>query len=152
MEFAILIHVLSVVVWVGGMFFAYVALRPAAAILLEPPLRLSLWNEVFRRFFPWVWASVVLVIASGLYLIMALGGFKAMPINIHVMFSIGLLMSLVFCFVYWVPYGKLRQSVKKQEWAQGGQALAMIRKLIALNLSLGMINIAVAVIGRLASI
>ena len=31
MGIAITLHLLSVVVWVGGMFFAYLALRPALA-------------------------------------------------------------------------------------------------------------------------
>jgi len=39
---AITLHTLSAVIWVGGMFFAHFALRPAANHLLEPPLRLFL--------------------------------------------------------------------------------------------------------------
>ena len=37
MALLIAMHVLAVVVWVGGMFFAYFCLRPAAAKLLQPP-------------------------------------------------------------------------------------------------------------------
>lgn len=149
MGFAILLHVLGVVVWVGGMFFAHQMLRPVAAGLLEPPLRLSLWVGVFRRFFPWVWLSVALILFSGLYMIMLLGGFKAVALSVHVMFGIGLVMTLVFCFVYFVPYGKLTRMVAAQEWKQGGAALATIRRLVGFNLSLGLINIAVAAISRM---
>ena len=46
MAIAIALHLLAAVIWVGGMFFAYMALRPAAASLLEPPLRLPLWSQV----------------------------------------------------------------------------------------------------------
>ena len=35
MNLTLLLHVLSIVVWVGGMFFAYMALRPVAASVLE---------------------------------------------------------------------------------------------------------------------
>ena len=62
---AVTLHLLSVVVWVGGMFFAHQCLRPVAAGQLEPPQRLRLWVGVFGRFFPWVWISVVLILASG---------------------------------------------------------------------------------------
>src|SRR5690606_5692971 len=55
------LHLLAAVVWVGGMFFAYMALRPAAATVLPPPQRLPLWTQTFRRFFPWVWITVVLL-------------------------------------------------------------------------------------------
>ncbi|HEY6898714.1 MAG TPA: hypothetical protein VI279_15765, partial [Rhodocyclaceae bacterium] len=57
------LHVASVVVWVGGMFFAYMCLRPAAVELLEPPQRLRLWLGVFDRFFRWVWLAVALILA-----------------------------------------------------------------------------------------
>lgn len=149
MGIAILVHLLAIVIWVGGMFFAHQMLRPVAASLLEPPQRLQLWRGVFSRFFPVVWAAVLLILSSGLYMIMALGGFKAVALHIHAMFGIGLVMSVVFFFVYFVPYGKLVRAVHAQEWKQGGEALASIRKLIGFNLSLGLLNIFVAALGRL---
>ncbi len=45
------LHLLAAVVWVGGMFFAWMILRPAAVDILEPPARLRLWLSVFKRFF-----------------------------------------------------------------------------------------------------
>jgi len=38
------LHVLAAVVWVGGMFFAWMVLRPAAVSALQPPERLMLWS------------------------------------------------------------------------------------------------------------
>ena len=58
---ALIVHTLAAVVWVGGMFFAHQALRPAAAAL-DPPLRLPLWSRVFDRFFAWVIAAIVLLL------------------------------------------------------------------------------------------
>lgn len=58
MSFAILLHIIAAVISVGCMFFAYMALRPVAAPLLEPPVRLMLWSQVFQRFFPRVWTSI----------------------------------------------------------------------------------------------
>jgi uncharacterized membrane protein len=69
-----LIHLLAALIWVGGMFFAYVTLRPAAAEVLEPPQRLSLWDAVFRRFFSWVWGAVSILMVSGLYMVYLYGG------------------------------------------------------------------------------
>lgn len=149
MALAILLHILGVVIWVGGMFFAYMALRPVAAAQLQPPQRLPLWAGVFRLFFPWVWISIALILVSGLYLVMLLGGFGVISMNIHAMFGIGLVMMLVFCFVYFIPYGKLARAVVAQEWKQGGEALGTIRKMIGFNLMLGLINIAVAAMSRM---
>ena len=65
MSYSIALHLLAAVVWVGGMIFAHNSLRPAAAQVLEPPLRLELWVQVFRRFFVLVWISIAVILASG---------------------------------------------------------------------------------------
>jgi uncharacterized membrane protein len=97
-----------------------------------------------------VWIAVALILFSGLYMIMLLGGFKVIALSVHAMFGIGLAMILVFCFVYFIPYGKLVRAVAVQEWKQAGDALAAIRKLIGFNLILGLINIAIAALSRIA--
>lgn len=149
MQIPIFLHVLGVVVWVGGMFFAYVCLRPVAAQSLEPPQRLRLWDGSFRRFFPWVWASVAVILASGLYMIWLMGGFGAAPLYVHAMFGIGLAMMLIFFHVYFAPYRRLQRAVAAQDWKAGGAALAQIRKLVGTNLTLGIITITVATLGPL---
>jgi len=145
MNIAIPLHVLSFVIWIGGMFFAYMALRPVAASQLQPPARLTLWVGVFARFFPWVWVAVVLLFATGLWMIFSVyGGFAGLGRHVHIMFGIAVVMTIIFCFVYFVPYMRLREAVRREEWPRGGLALAVIRRLIGLNLSLGLINVAVA--------
>jgi len=149
MEIARLLHVLGVVVWVGGMFFAYIALRPAAAALLEPPQRLPLWQATLRKFFVWVWVAVALILASGLWMIHMLGGFKAIGFYVHLMFALGIVMMLVFAHVFFAPFRRLTRSVQAQDWKPGGAALGQIRKLVGLNLILGLLTVAVAILGRL---
>jgi uncharacterized membrane protein len=147
MQLSYLLHVLGIVVWVGGMFFAYMALRPAAASLLDPPQRLTLWSGVFGKFFPWVWASVGLILLSGLHMLMALGGTTA-PHYTWTMLALGVLMMLIFGHVFFSPYKKLRRAVGEQDWKAGGAALAQIRLLVGINLSLGLLTIAVVFLGR----
>jgi uncharacterized membrane protein len=144
-----LLHVLGVVVWVGGMFFAYMALRPVAAGVLEPPQRLKLWAGVFGRFFPWVWLSVILILASGLHMLMVFGGFQA-PHYALTMLLLGVVMMLIFAHVFFAPYKKLKRAVAGQDWPTGGAALAQIRLLIGINLLLGLLTIIVVFVGRLA--
>lgn len=138
------LHVLSVVIWVGGMFFAYMALRPAAAECLEPPQRLSLWDGVFSRFFPWVWASVTLILGSGLYMMAMIG---KPPMHVALMFVLGVVMMLLFAHVFFAPYKRLKRAVAAKDWPAGGAALGQIRKLIAINLTLGLVTVAVATLG-----
>ena len=149
MEIAKLLHVLGVVVWVGGMFFAYMALRPAAAALLEPPQRLPLWQATLEKFFVWVWVAVALILASGLWMIHVLGGFRAIGLYVHLMFALGIVMMLIFAHVFFAPFRRLTRLVKAQEWKPGGAALGQIRKLVGLNLFLGLLTVAVAILGRM---
>ncbi|MGQ9686178.1 MAG: CopD family protein [Thiobacillaceae bacterium] len=141
MKLLYMLHVLSTVVWVGGMFFAYLCLRPVAASTLEPPQRLALWSGVFGRFFPWVWLSVVLLLVTGHGIILQMGGMAGLPVHIHVMLGIGYLMAAIFVYLYFVPYPRLRRAVARQDWKAGGAALNRIRILVATNLALGLANI-----------
>jgi uncharacterized membrane protein len=147
MTLSLFLHLLSVVVWVGGMFFAYMALRPVAASVLEPPQRLTLWAGVFGKFFPWVWISVALILATGLHMLMAFGG-TAAPHYAWTMLVLGVVMMLIFAHVFFAPYGRLKRAVAAQDWKAGGAALGLIRKLIGINLSLGLLTIAVVFLGR----
>lgn len=145
---ALLLHVLSVVVWVGGMFFAYVALRPAAVQTLEPPQRLSLWAATFKRFFPWVWLSVITLFGSGFYLILVYGGFGVAGLYIYAMLVLGLLMMVIFFQVYFGPFRRLMTGVAAQQWKSAARALAQIRILIGINLSIGIAVIFIAILGK----
>jgi len=144
----LLLHLLGVVVWVGGMFFAHMALRPTAAELLDPPQRLPLLHGVFSRFFPWVWISVMLIMSSGVILMVLLGGFKA-ALHIHVMLAIGLVMSGIFAYIYFFPYAGLGRETAARNWAAAGVAMAKIRRLVGINLILGLTNTCVALLGRM---
>jgi uncharacterized membrane protein len=117
---------------------------------LEPPARLKLWAGVFARFFPWVWGAVSVILISGLLSLISIG-MKQAPIHWHVMLLLGLIMSAVFVYVVIRPYGKLKAAVADQNWPAGGQALGQIRQLIATNLVLGFVTVAVASLGRLIS-
>ena len=147
MNLFLLLHVLSVVVWVGGMFFAYMALRPVAASVLEPPQRLTLWSGVFGKFFPWVWVSIVLILATGLHMMVKLGG-AAAPHYILTMLVLGVVMMLIYGHVFFAGYKKLKRAVGQQDWKAGGAVLAQIRRLIGINLSLGLLTIVVVFVGR----
>ena len=145
---AIAFHLLAAVVWVGGMFFAYIALRPVAAAQFEPPARLRLWSAVFKRFFPWVIVSIVVLLASGFWMIFRKGGMAGVGMNVHIMLLTGIIMMLIFFHVYFGPFKKLNTSIITEDWQNGGAALNQIRKLILLNLALGLFVIVIASAGR----
>jgi uncharacterized membrane protein len=143
MTVLLFLHVVSDVVWVGGMFLAYMAVRPAAAEVLDPPQRLKLWTAIFRRFFPWVWAAVTLILVSGFAMLSQLA---AIPAYIIGMAVIGIVMSAIFMHLYFAPFGRLKRAVAAEDWKAGGAALNQIRRLVAVNLTLGLVNIAVGML------
>ena len=147
MSVLVALHVLAAVVWVGGMFFAYVCLRPVAAKLLEPPQRLTLWRQVLGRFFVWVWASVALLFLTGYAMVFAVfNGFGGVGIYVHIMHGLAVVMLIIFAHVFFAPYRRLRRHVDAQEWPAGGKALAQIRRLVGANLLIG-IGVLVAASG-----
>lgn len=143
--FMLFVHLIGVIVWVGGMAFAYLCLRPAATSL-EPPARLTLWVKVLARFFPLVWVSVVAIIGSGVTMLLNVG-FTHAPVAWHVMFVVGLVMTGIYAYVWLVPWRRLRDAVTQQDWPNGAAALGRIRQGVAVNLVLGTLNVAVATIG-----
>lgn len=149
MSVSIALHLLSAVIWVGGMFFAYMALRPVAASLLEPQQRLPLWSQVFARFFPWVWAAVIILPATGLWMVFSVfGGFGQVAPYIHMMTAIGTLMILLFMHVFFVPYRRMKTALAANDLPEAGRQLAKIRMIIGINLILGLIVTVVASAGR----
>ncbi|MGM0783220.1 MAG: CopD family protein [Pseudomonadota bacterium] len=149
MPFAIALHLTAAVIWVGGMFLAWMILRPVAAGLLAPPERLALWSRVFQRFFPWVWAAVAVLFGTGLWMLFAVfGGMAGAGWHIHLMLGSGLAMTAIFAYIWFVPYPRLRNTVQAEAWPEGGNHLGRIRRLIGINLILGLVTVVIASAGR----
>ncbi len=144
---AIALHVLAATVWVGGMFFAHMALRPAAGGL-EAAARLALGRGVFDRFFPWVWGAVAALLVTGYWMIFEFGGFAAVGVHVHVMQAVAWAMMLTYAFIYFVPYRRLGAALDRGEAPAAAPELARIRRLMTINLTLGLIVVAVAAGGR----
>lgn len=147
-QFWILLHLVAVVVWVGGMFFAHFCLRPAA-LALPPPQRLPLMAGALGRFFAWVLGAIGLVWASGLAMMLE-AGFGAAPRTLHAMMGVALVMTAIFAVIRFVHYPKLRVRVEAGDWPAAAAALNAIRQLVTVNLGLGLLTMAIATLGRLA--
>lgn len=149
MSIAISLHLLAVIIWVGGMFFAHQALRPVAVSLLEPDKRLPLWSGVFGRFFPWVWLAIIILLASGFWMTFELyGNIANSRNNIHIMLGLGSIMVLVFFYIFFLPYKRLNQFVADNDFPSAAGQLAKIRKTVGFNLILGLVVSVVAAGGR----
>ena len=142
------LHTLAAVIWVGGMVFAYAFVRPAAGAL-DGPDRQTLWRGVFARFFPVVAGCVAVLLVTGYYMLFAAhGGFAGAGLHVHLMQGLGLLMMAIFAHVYFAPWRRFRGAVDAGDRPAGAHQIERIRRLIALNLTLGLIVIAVATSGQ----
>jgi uncharacterized membrane protein len=142
------LHVLGIIVWVGGMFLMHFAVRPAAARLLAPPQRLPLLAAVLDGFFRWVTIAVLLVLASGAAMIVGGGGFVNAHVSVHVMLALGVVMTAIYGYVRWIPFRSLQAAVSGSDWPSAALALDHVRRLVSVNLTLGVLTTIVATIGR----
>lgn len=142
-----LLHILAIVVWIGGMVFAHFFLRPAA-LALEPPLRIRLMHGALQRFFSAVLVAIVVVLASGLWMIGRMAkesvqagiGF-AMPLDWTIMATLGIVMMGIFGHIRFALFKRLSGAVASSDWPAGGAALASIRTWVGINLAIGVVII-----------
>ncbi|WP_212625590.1 CopD family protein [Pseudomonas sp. PP3] len=139
------LHVLAALVWVGGMFFAWMVLRPAAVTALEGPARLKLWVEVFQGFFRWVWGAVVLLPVSGVIMLnLHFTGFENAPRYVQVMMGLYVVMTALFIRIQALMLPELRTAVEAQDWPAGAAVLGRIRRLVGINLLVGLVVVVIA--------
>ena len=137
------VHVLSAVVWVGGMFFAYAVLRPSLSVL-EPIQRIALHTQIFRRFFLVIWHAMPLILLTGFAVLFGFyGGMEYVGWNVHAMMALGLIMSAVFLLIVFGPYARFRRTTDR---ATAAACIDRIRKLIGINLVLGIVTVVVALL------
>ena len=146
-QILLFIHLTGVIIWVGGMFFAYFCLRPAAGAILNPPERLPLWVATFRLFLAYSAVAGVLIFISGVIMLTSFGLSKA-PAGWHAMLTLGLIMAAVFFIVYLVLYPRLVANCAASSWPAAASVLNNIRRLVALNLLLALCTIAAAMLAR----
>lgn len=148
MAIGIAFHTLAAMIWVGGMFFAYMVLRPSVSPL-EPAIRLQLWQRVFSRFFPWVWLSVTTLLVSGFSMVfLALGGFGVVGIYVHMMMALGIVMAAIYVYLYFVPWQRFRDAVLASDWPRAAATLGQIRLIVGVNLILGLVTGVIGAGGR----
>jgi len=151
-----ILHLLALIVWLGGMVFTHFFLRPAVAGL-QPAERLRLMHGVLSRFFAAVLVSVAVVLVTGSWMIgrtaaqMVQSGLRfAMPIEWMVMAGLGFVMALVFGYMRLVPFRRLSHAVKSLDWSSGAAALIQIRALVLVNLAIGLLIVVVTLLGLAA--
>jgi uncharacterized membrane protein len=135
-------------IWVGGMFFAYAVLRPGVGPL-EPAIRLPLWHRVLSRFFFWVWLSIAALLVSGFAMVfLGLGGFETVGAYIRAMMALGIVMMVIYTYLYFAPWQRFRRAVLTTDWSAADKSIRQIRSLVGSNLFLGLVTVVIGASGR----
>ena len=155
MLYAILktLHLLAIIVWIGGMVFAHFFLRPAVGAL-EPAVRVRLMHAVLGRFFGAVLVAIAVSLATGLWMIgrvakqvVQAGGQFNMPLEWTIMATLGIVMMLTFGHIRFVLYKRLSRAALALDWPAGAAAMWQIRSWVLVNLALGVLIVLVTLIG-----
>lgn len=142
------LHLLSAVVWIGGMFFTWVCLRPSLGEVLEPPQAARLLAASLGRFFRWVWVAVVLLLVTGFHMTFTRHGFGGWPPWLLTMMAVGILMMGLAGHVYFAPLKRLKRGLADGDLAVVKPAVAQIRRIVGFNLLLGVVVLLAASAGR----
>lgn len=139
------LHLLAALVWVGGMFFAWMVLRPAIIAALEGPSRLKVWVQVFPRFFVWVWAAVIVLTITGIGMIqLNFTSFETAPRYVQIMMGLYVVMVALFLRIHSLQLPELQRAVEAEQWSEGVAALGRIRRLVGINLIIGLAVVVIA--------
>lgn len=137
------VHIIAIITWIGGMYFAHFFLRPALTPL-EPPQRLKLMHAVLGRFFSAVLIASLATVGSGIWmigrtakLVSQTGGNFAMPWTWTVMASLGILMLLIFFYIRFRLFKSFEADFLKGSWPDAGSHLASIRQWVNINMVIG---------------
>ncbi|MBF0174805.1 MAG: hypothetical protein HQL83_15410 [Magnetococcales bacterium] len=141
------IHMISAIIWVGGMIFANAVLRPAVEHLALSD-RIHLWIGVLERFFSRVWIIVFLQPATGYWMVFKeMGGFQHAGFHVTLMHAMGWIMITLFVWVYFFPFRKMKSMAREELFPEAGMYMQKIRFMVRINLVLGSMVSTLAAIG-----
>jgi len=138
----VFLHVISAVIWVGGMIAIRFAVHYSMQNILEPKIKLGRTLENLKRFFNILLPFIALLLITALILIFGLE-FKNTPLNkfVHMKESIWVAMTLIYITVY-IKRNKAQKAFDNEDFKEAKKQLAPIAKIyIPLNIFLGLVAI-----------
>lgn len=132
------LHVLAVVLWIGGVFLLDLILAPLLERHVTPQEeRLALLYALFRRFFVWVWGAGAVLVLTGYWVFFQyFGGIHGKSTAVWGMVLLGTSMVLLALYIFFVPFLRMGRKVRKRDWAGAAREARTIRRLSTINLVL----------------
>ncbi|TLP39629.1 DUF2269 family protein [Arcobacter arenosus] len=138
----VFLHVISAVIWVGGMIAIRFAVHYSMQEINDPKIKLGRTLESLRRFFNMVIPSIIILLLTAIIMIIALG-FKGTPLYSFVIAKevIWTIMTIVFIIVF-IKRKQAQKAFDEGALANAKEKLLPIANyLIPINIVLGVIAI-----------
>lgn len=138
-SFIIFLHVLSAIIWIGGMIAIRFAVHFSLQNIDTPIIKLQTTLLNLKFFFKLVIPSIIILLATALIMVLAVD-YKALNLSlfVHLKESIWTVMTLVFILIY-RKHKKASVAFEKEDFQAVKQNLQPIAQyLIPLNIVLGL--------------
>ena len=140
----VFLHVVSAVVWIGGMIAIRVAVHPSLQTIDDPKIKLGKTLQIVGRLFNLVIPFIIILLATGV--IFELAGIKT-PL-VHAKEAIWTIMVLNFIFMY-IKRAKAQKLFNSSNLAEAKEQVKLLPTLLLpINIVLGMGAVMIGVILR----
>jgi len=136
----IFLHVLSAIVWVGGMIAIRFAVHFSMQSIEKPEIKLKVILNYLQRFFTIVRPMIGLLLVTSVFMTIGFA-FKGTPLAItaHIKEAIWLVMTVIFIIIY-LKRNTAQMYFDAKDYKSAKETLEIIAKyLIPLNILLGLI-------------
>ncbi len=138
----VFLHVISAVLWVGGMIAIRFAVHYSIQNIAEPKIKIERTLENLKRFFNMVIPAILILLITAIIMIIALG-FKGTPLYSFVIAkeAIWTIMTIIFITIY-IKRNKAEKAFIEGDFLSAKNNLAPIAKYyIPINIILGIVAI-----------
>jgi len=140
----VFLHVVSAVVWIGGIIAIRVAVHPSLQTIDDPKIKLGKTLQIVGRLFNLVIPFIIILLATGV--IFELAGIKT-PL-VHAKEAIWTIMVLNFIFMY-IKRAKAQKLFNSSNLAEAKEQVKLLPTLLLpINIVLGMGAVMIGVILR----
>ena len=134
----IFLHILSALVWVGGMIAIRLAVHPNLMLITDTKLRLSKLLSITGQFFNIVIPFIIILLITALIMIMGME-FNETGYILHIKEALWTIMAINFAFMY-IKRKKAQKFFDNNQLADAKLTLVIIPKiLLPINIILGIV-------------
>ena len=131
------LHILSVMVLLGGIFFTNAILSPAVDKLFPLSLRLPLLSQTFTRFFPWMWIALMFLWITSLWLILKkYAHTDEITTYLYAMLIFATVVAIFFSHIFFVSFPNMKHAIEKGNLIGAGKYFNHIHLLMATTLDI----------------